>query len=315
MGTVGAAEYYDNRPLNQQPTGIPVFGTTSSVGIENTTGNVNLTEEQADTFTLGVVMDFLENWTLTVDYWTVEVTDMIAVEPPDDVYERCLSLASNPGADPTTEGCLSIVRNPSTGAGAQIDLSYSNQGRAEFSGVDLSLNWSKPLAVGGLGLTVFGSYNLESKTQSAAESPTIEWAGTQGCALQMDCQQYDYRIFTTLNYFRGAWGVTLRHQFWPEILSSQCSSIAIPAACAISTGGVRENYQLFALSGSYQFRDKYTLRMGIENLLDEEPPLTGGNPNGVPYARPPTHVGGFGPGIGTYDPLGRRGFVSMTMNF
>ena len=59
-------------------------------------GNPNLSEEQADTLTIGVVMDILENWTLTVDYYTIEIEDMIAIEGPDSVYERCLSLAQNP---------------------------------------------------------------------------------------------------------------------------------------------------------------------------------------------------------------------------
>ena len=57
--------------------------------------------------------------------------------------------------------------------------------------------------------------------------------------------------------------------------------------------------------------------MGIENLFDEEPPLVGANPTSLPYATPAQHIGG---GLGgasgaTYDPLGRRFFVSMTMEF
>ena len=80
---------------------------------------------------------------------------------------------------------------------------------------------------------------------------------------------------------------------------------------------MQESYDLFALSGSYQFGDKYTLRVGIENLFDTEPPITGANPTAVPFANPGTHAGiGLGTGVGsTYDPLGRRGFVSLTMDF
>jgi outer membrane receptor protein involved in Fe transport len=99
------------------------------------------------------------------------------------------------------------------------------------------------------------------------------------------------------------------------------SCIAAPAGTGCRYGGVQQSYQLFALSGSYAFREKYTLRFGIENLLDEEPPLRGGDPNALPFPIAPTHIGSpFAPDGGTttgatYDPLGRRGFVSMTMEF
>ena len=80
---------------------------------------------------------------------------------------------------------------------------------------------------------------------------------------------------------------------------------------------MKDSYQLFSLAGSYRFGDKYTLRMGIDNLLDELPPVTGANPLQQPFANPGTHLAGFAPAtlLGTYDPLGRRGFVSFTMEF
>jgi len=99
--------------------------------------------------------------------------------------------------------------------------------------------------------------------------------------------------------------------------------LATPTSCtnALATGGgVQESYQQFALAGSYQFGEKYTLRAGIENLLDTEPPIVGTNPLQTPFANPGTHVG-LGGGLAvvtagsTYDPLGRRGFVSLTMDF
>src|SRR5690606_14044097 len=52
MGATGAAEYYDNRALEDQPE-------TGGTGLPNTTGNPDLREERADTWTFGIVMDFL----------------------------------------------------------------------------------------------------------------------------------------------------------------------------------------------------------------------------------------------------------------
>jgi len=76
------------------------------------------------------------------------------------------------------------------------------------------------------------------------------------------------------------------------------------------------------------------MNFGFENLLDELPPKTGANPyrandgsnssvggttslNALPYALPATYTaGGLGGAAGaTYDTLGRRMFLSFTMDF
>jgi iron complex outermembrane receptor protein len=318
MGPTGAFEYYDNRPLSQQPTGEGFFG--GSPGIQNSFGNPNLREEKADTFTLGVVMDFLENWTLTVDYYEIEIEDMIALEGPDTIYETCLSLEFNPEGDPFSDACVRIIRDPRDGNSSQVDRTFTNEGRAKVSGVDLQLNWSKMLANGGFNITTVANYNMGSETQDRANVTTYDWKGTLGCALQIQCQGYDYRLFTTFNYFRGPWNVTLRHQYWPSILDASYSE-GSPADARDPLGNINDSYQLFYLGASYSFRDRYTLRFGIENLFDEEPPLVGGDPGANRFPITPSHatgsgVGGFGEGgSATYDALGRRGFVSLTMDF
>ena len=86
-------------------------------------------------------------------------------------------------------------------------------------------------------------------------------------------------------------------------------------------GGVDDSYHLVHLSGSYSFADRYMSTFGIENLLDKEPPLMGGNPTTRPFPIAPSHAtsigtGGLGQGGNSvYEPLGRRAFVGLTMNF
>lgn len=317
MGATGAFQYYDNRPVSLQPTGVGFFG--GSAGIQNSFGNPNVHEEKANTFTLGMVMDILQKWNMTVDYYSIEIKDMIALESPDTVYESCLSLARNPTADPTTAACQQIERNPLNGNSTNIDVTFSNKGRAKVQGVDLQVNFNTMLGGGNLGLNVVANYNISSETQDAPDTTTIDWAGTSGCGLQIQCQQYDYRLFTTLNYVRGKWSVTLRDQYWPGVLDPTYAKGL--AGTPSPLGSINQSYTLLYLGGSYSFHDKYTLRFGIDNLLDTDPPIAGGDPNATPFPIPPTHVvstgrGGFGAGgSSVYEPLGRRGFVSMTMDF
>jgi iron complex outermembrane recepter protein len=301
MGGAAANEYYDNRPLIQQPL---VGGT----GTPNSFGNPKLKEEQADTFTLGVAMKLLEDINVTVDYYKIEISDMISVEGPDTTHQRCLSLAQNPSGSPDTPACVALFRDPVNGNPSGIDLGYTNTGFATVSGVDVAFNMTKQLSWGGLNLNIVANKNLASLTQDSLVAPERDWRGTQGCALQIQCQGYDYRLFTTLNYFRDNWGTSLRHQYWPDIKAAGC--ITAPAGANCLYGGVQTDYHMFSLSGNYQIGERYTLRVGIENLLDKAPPLNLGDPTVTPFPTAPTHVGGGA----TYDPLGRRAFISLTMN-
>jgi outer membrane receptor protein involved in Fe transport len=316
MGILGSTTYY-------APGGGSSM-TNGGTGIQNQLGNPDLTEEDADTLTIGLVANPLDKWTITVDYYTIEIKKMIALEGIDSVYGRCLSLAANPTGDVNAPGCLQIFRDPTNGNAANIDLPYTNKGRAKVEGVDLQLNWSTMALGGGFNINSVMNYNLKSQTQDTPTSTTYDWAGTSGCALQIQCQGFTYRVFTTVNYFRGPWSLSLRHQYWPSIEPGPCATpLVTPTSCtnANATGGgngVSSTYQLFSLSGSYRFGEKYTLRVGVDNLLDTDPPMVNGNPLATPYPIPATHFGtGFPPSTlaGTYDPLGRRGFVSFSMDF
>jgi iron complex outermembrane recepter protein len=317
MGATGAFEYYDNRLLTDQPQNVGLFITA---GTQNSFGNPNVREEQADTFTLGLVADILDDWTLTVDYYTIEIEDMIAIESPDTAYERCLSLAQNPTGNPTAPACLQVTRNPFNGGVSNLDLSFTNQGKATVSGVDFQVNGLKMLGDGsGLNFSFIANYNLASETQDRPGLSTIDWAGTRGCALQIQCQQYDYRLFSTVSYFKGPWTATLRHQFWPSLLDTTYAEGLLGPPNPLGT--INDSYQLFYAGGSFAFNDKYNLSFGIENLLDEDPPFVGGNPNNARFPIPPSPIvsngtANFGAGgSAVYEPLGRRFFVGMSMTF
>jgi iron complex outermembrane receptor protein len=319
MGTLGASTFYGTPAA----PGSGTQQTNGGTGIQNQLGNPDLQQEDADTWTLGVVMNVAKNWTVSVDYYKIQIKQMIALEGIDSVYARCLSIADNPTGDSTAPGCAQIFRDPTNGNAANIDLPYTNKGFAEVEGVDINLNWTTMALGGGFNVNSVMNYNLGSKTQDSPGGTKYDWAGTSGCALQIQCQGYEYRVFTTATYFRGPWSLSLRHQYWPSIKPGPCATpLSTPTACsgaeATGTGfGVTSSYQLFSLSGSYRFGTKYTLRVGIDNLLDKDPPLIGANPTQTPFPLPATHVGGFAPAtlLSTYDPLGRRGFVSFSMDF
>ena len=69
-------------------------------------------------------------------------------------------------------------------------------------------------------------------------------------------------------------------------------------------------YHLFDLLGNYGLTNNVWLRFGVENLFNEEPPVTGvdeDNPQGM-YGG--TVSGGF-----NYDTVGRRFYLGARVNF
>jgi outer membrane receptor protein involved in Fe transport len=307
MGVQGADFYY--APSRTQDT---VGGT----GVSNTFGNPNLREEQADTWTIGVAMDILEDFTLTVDWWQIEIENMISVESADTTYQTCLDLQFNPTGDINNQACQRIKRNPTTGGGGEVSRAFTNEGLSDFSGVDVQLNWSKQLENGGgLNLNTSITYNLHEITQDNKLVAAIERAGYNSCALQLQCLNYDYRVFTTVGYGRGPWNVSMTHQYWPTLDNESCRTNNVAVTCIYNS---LPDYRLVSLAGNFRFQERYTLSMGIENVLDTDPPCLNQNPTLLPTAQNPfqfptdcTHTGDGS----TYDPLGRRYFISMNFEF
>jgi iron complex outermembrane receptor protein len=315
----GALQYYDGRPRTDQPSlpnGTPGAGfEAGGLGVPITFGDESLREEQADTWTIGVAMDLLEDWRLTVDWWRIEIENMIATEGLDSVYQRCLDMAFNPTGDITASSCPQITRNPTTGNPGVVNRSFTNEGLSHFEGVDLQLNWNRQLSGGGnITLNSSATVNLHEITQDRADLAAIDRKGYgpaagpgSYCALGLQCLNYDYRLFTTVGYGRGSWDFAVLHQYWPELDHNSCIATPNSASCLYDSP---PGYQLFTLSGNYRF-NRYRLSAGIENLMDEEPPCLGANPGNAVF---PLECSRTTDGA-TYDPLGRRFYVSMTMDF
>jgi hypothetical protein len=162
MGTTGAFEYYDSRPVAQQPT-------VGNTGVSNSFGNPDLREEQADTFTLGMVMDFHDNFTLTVDWYEIEIKNMIALENADAIYQRCLVPASIRPAIRCGSACSSIeIRRT---ARWERRSHVHEPGPCADVRRRRALDWRRDLWGGQFGMNTVANWGLESITRSARISP------------------------------------------------------------------------------------------------------------------------------------------------
>jgi outer membrane receptor protein involved in Fe transport len=298
MGPLGAQTFYD--PTSAQP----VNGGTG-LALINTVGNPDLKNESGETITLGVVIRFAERTSLSLDAYSIAITDLIASQTPDSVSVDCYTVESNPTFSPAYSACQRIFRDPVNGSRQPTSVIYTNEGKFETTGLDVAFNWGTDLGAGSLSLNFLTTLIDSFKTAATTTAEFTEWKGTSGPTGIAGLQngQYDYRTFTTVNYFNGNWNVSLRWRHLPEIKA---------AAAATTVAGTVDyptpSYDIFDMSGGFGFRNgQMTLRYGVDNLLDKEPVPT----NSSPFT-PGSSVGGLS---GFYDLLGRRAYVGLAVSF
>jgi outer membrane receptor protein involved in Fe transport len=310
----GANVFYDQG--NPQPNGF--FAGQFS----NEVGNSNLQSEEAETKTFGMVFqsDSTSPWwgplSLTLDWYEIEINDMIVAEPPIAVYDACLSTVSNPSRDPNHEACQRVLRAPNSGFMLATDVTFQNDGWTNTSGMDLQLNWGSDFSAIGVDLPGYFGINfmanvlLDFETQATSTSPVVDWKGSLGPGPEtgLNGGAYDYRLFTTFNYAVNDWSLNLRWRLLPEAdAMAQASNPSID----VPQHGAEEVYNVFDLAGTYSFNDSVQVRFGIDNLVDEQPVITGKvDASGTALA-----TSGWGTTNAFYDQLGRRFYFGVRASF
>ena len=358
MTDVGAGTYYANN------AGGGGGGNANWVYQE---GNPDVEAETADSWSAGFVANspwenpWLENLTLSFDWWKIDIEDAIQQYTPDFANYLCfgvttVSNAAEAAAQAATTDCQNVPRSPTTGGQQRQLLRYNNQATISTEGIDIAANWRAELGdlgfglSGGLALNMQMTYIDTYKTKESLEDfdVEIEWAGSLGPSLTgTNPGAYDYRLFTSLTYFKDDWSVGLRWRHLPSVITADQAKInalvANNASASAGGGGVPLSYtpisdtgigayDIFDMSFNWTINEKLTLRGGITNLFDTSPEITGretGFPpgtdlasvcGGAPGCVNPTapQLATSGAGItnpGYYDVLGRRFFLGVKARF
>jgi iron complex outermembrane receptor protein len=323
MGAIGADTYYVTNGATQ-PAGPPG-------GLYQVQGNALLKEEEAKTWTAGFVLaspfdhPLASGLRLTVDYYSIELEDAITTTTGNQIMARCFNPALNPGLDPNNIWCQAMQRNPDNGNLAVVNALYSNEASYKTSGWDAQVDWRAALADMGLG-NVPGTVSLNVQVsildkfeeQLDANTPARDWKDFQGPNLTGITAgggaSYRYRVFTSLGYNTDVWGVTLRHRYLPTI--NDANELTNPGGNPIVGGdgliAQVPKYNIFDLAGTYNFNQTLAFRLGVDNLFDRDPPVTGRNVIAVNGLTGGTLVTS---GNGIYDPLGRRFYLGVRANF
>lgn len=246
-----------------------------------TGGNPGLDPESADTWTIGAVFTPLNNFSATIDYYDITIADRIGTVGASNIVNGC-ALTGDAGL------CSLITRNAASGdlwsgtagepGNGVVRNLTSNFGNLVWRGIDFNVAWAGELPrVGGNLSAVFnGSIALE---QTNDPLPGINDAAKYDCAgvINPACSTSDWRHTARVSYDVGSWwSASLRWRYFSEMdYTLQNGTPGTTDQILVNNGNTLDAISYFDVTGQFDVRDNAYLTLGVNNILDEEPPLVG----------------------------------------
>lgn len=267
-------------------------------------GNAELTPEESNSYTLGLVLTPMRNLSFTIDAFDMKVKDVIDGLPAATTLAQCLQTGDPKYCSLITRDRLGTLWALNS---AQIVATNQNLGMRSTKGLDLGANYGMKLAGwGSLNLSLMGTYLKSFEQEDIPGSGVYDCAGLHGANCGAPLPKWRHRV-------RAVWGTpwndvelaaTWRYVKGVKLdATSDNPLLATEFEAADARLGAR-NY--LDLVGSWAINKQFTFRAGMNNALDKDPPLSGviaetlGNGNTYPQV---------------YDALGRHIFLNLTAKF
>lgn len=275
-------------------------------------GSADLKPEESDTLTLGVVLtpSFIPGFNMTVDYFSIEVDNLISSIGEQNSLDACYTAGLQ-------AACDNIQRNANgqlwIGTGNVRDLN-TNIGGLKTSGVDIAVNYNVDLAdfgwagAGRLGFAMVGTWidKLETDTGLGFANSVYDCAGFYANQCGVPNPEWRHRL-------RVDWGTPIEglningtwRYYGPAEIAVLGADGSLNNAASNRLDRELDAQNYFDLAGTWQVRDNVSVRAGVNNVFDSDPPLsysvgTTGNNNTYPQL---------------YNAMGRYFFFGVTANF
>jgi outer membrane receptor protein involved in Fe transport len=261
-------------------------------------GNPALTPEVSNTKSFGVVLQprFAPGLSLTIDYFAIDIKNTISSFGPLNTLSACYD-----NNDPTA--CARVQRDTANGGSLWLGNGFVkdiniNIGGLKTSGIDFVLNYDRIDlgAAGRLGLNITSTNLRTLITDPGGGFAPYDCKGqfTGQCGTPNPAWRHHARL---------SWRTPV-----PGLDAALTARYISSVENNFQTLGLDQTFKAqtyLDLSGSYALTEKASIRGGINNIMDRDPPLSpnvGTTGNGNTYPQ-------------TYDALGRFLFLGVTYKF
>ncbi|KPL66826.1 TonB-dependent receptor [Erythrobacter sp. SG61-1L] len=246
-------------PTTFQPSNAPEVASVYTEGLAS--GNPDLQEETAKTWTAGVVLrpSFIPGFSFSADWYDIKIEDAINTPEAQDLARLCVD-------QPTLDNqfCPGIERDPDTGYIMGFSVMPANVAQFRTAGLDLTMGYRLPTArLGTFNVTLVGNYldRLEFISSPGAdvnsdkgEMFAPEYSATFDLTWEMEPVTINYGI----NWFSST------DRFTAEDLAGD-PDYADPSYFKIKAKW-EHDFQI-----SYNIADKVDLYAGMQNIFDSRP--------------------------------------------
>ena len=233
-------------------------------------GNPTVSPEKSKQFSLGIVLQPMANFSASVDYWDVRISDAIQTQSELQVMADPVKYASSfyrydpaqfPGGwsdDGKQTGAIRGSTNPNFPL-AYVYLPYANQGKFFASGIDLNLNYKyKVSGEGTLGANLDGTYMTKHGYQYVGEAEVSD-IGV-------------YQDFGPMPRWRHALTFTWTASTWGASLTQNYTSGYEDYAVGFSDVRMVSAYTTWDASYTWRGVKDLEVLLGVKNLLNQDPP-------------------------------------------
>lgn len=241
------------------PAGSLVWNYTDSV-VTYSGGNPNLAPETSNSLTVGAIIQpkFLPGLDVTVDYWDINIADVITSYSVANMQKLCVDL-------PTTDNpfCSRITRDPVSHKVTQIDSYYINAARMQARGIDFGVNYRRNIGQGTVHASLKSTLNLKNMTETTPgiDTGNIYYAGDWTVPRFKSTMYFGYDV--------GDFGATFDTRFISSTVLSKNMPDYYYGDANHLPSKVYNN-----ISFRYTIDKRYTLGLGINNLFDVRPTQT-----------------------------------------
>lgn len=291
-------------------TGVPVsqlgvVPAPSAGQISNTGGgNPNLSPEEADTTTVGLVFEpsFLPGLSVTLDFYKIDVDKAVSSATTNQVLDGCYTTALNPTLDPANPFCSLIVRNPVNGSlngGTGVVTQSSNLGLLATKGYDLGVSYRWNLKDRGrIDASLNATFVEKNGFKTLPSVAYIECAGQFGPDCGGPTSKTKWSQRTTWSYRDWTVGYNWRH----------LSGVSVQGGTFLEAFRTIKDYNYLDLNFAWTPMKNLRLTLSINNATDLQPPMIGNT-----IATTTTNSGNTFPQW--YDVVGRSYTLGATLKF